>query len=95
MAHNRSPSRLRSDVLAGPIEVYRGWVLEVECGTPGCPVGRSHRVEALAGHYPGLTVGEVIDRLRCVACGQGPRNIVLAEAVRRRRVPLRGVEVAY
>ena len=95
MAHNRSPGKIRSDVLGSPLDIYRGWVIEVECESPNCPVGRSHRVDALARHYPGRTVGEVIGRLRCVACGQGPRVIVIAEAFQRRRVPLRGPEVRY
>ena len=95
MAHNRSPSRIRSDVLASPLDIYRGWLIEVECGTPGCPVGRSHRADALARHYPGCTVGQLVGRMKCVACGQGPKAVVIAEAIQRRRVPLRGPEVSY
>ena len=95
MAHNRYPSKLRSDVLAAPLEVYRGWMLEVECEGSGCPVGRSHRVDALVRHYPDATVGAVLLRLRCVTCGRGPAVIVLAEVRAARRVPLRGPECGY
>ena len=31
MAHNRSLLKLRSDVLAAPLEVYRGWMFKVKC----------------------------------------------------------------
>ena len=95
MAHNRSPSKLRSDVLAAAIEVYRGWMLEVECEGSSCPVGRSHRLDALVRHYPGATVGSVLLRLRCVTCGRGPAVVVLTEVRAARRVPLRGPELGY
>ena len=77
MAHNRSPSKLQSDVLAAPLEVYRGWMLEVECEGSSCPVGRSHRIDALVRHYPGARVGML--RLRCVTCGRRPAVVVLTE----------------
>ena len=94
MAHNRSRTKLRSDVLGSALNIYRGWLLKADCGSPGCPVGRSHRLEALARYYPGATVGDVLNRLRCLKCGQGPREAVIVEAYRRRRVPLRGPEVS-
>ena len=95
MAHNRSPSKLRSDVLAGPLEVYRNWLLEVECAGTACPIGRVHRIEGLARHYPGATIGDVLRRLRCVTCGCGPAVAVLVELRAARRVPLRGPECGY
>lgn len=92
MAHNLSPSKLRSDVLAAPLEVYRGWLLEVGCDGDRCPFGRSHRVDALVKRYPGVTVGAVLLRLKCVTCGRGPAVVVLTEVRAARRVPLRGPE---
>lgn len=94
-ARNRSPSKLRSDVLAAPLEVYRGWMLEVECEGSSCPIGRAHRVEALVKHYPGATVGVVLLRLKCVTCGRGPAVVVLTDVRAVRRVPLRGPECGY
>ena len=52
MALNRSPSQAAIDVLAAPLEVYRGWLLEVGCEGDGCSVGRSHRVTRLLGITP-------------------------------------------
>ena len=90
MAHNQSPSKLRSDVLGAPLEIYRGWQIQAECGQAGCPAGRAYRVETLARLYPGCTVGEAVNRLRCASCGTGPRDVAMAEVFERRRVPLRG-----
>ena len=95
MAHNRSPSKLRSDVLAAPLDVYRGWMLEVECEGSSCPVGRSHRIDALMKHYSGATVGAVLLRLKCVTCRREPAVVVLTEVRAARRVPLRGPECGY
>ena len=30
MAHNRSPSKIRADVLGSPLSIYSGWFLEVD-----------------------------------------------------------------
>ena len=95
VAHNRSPSKLRSDVMAAPLTYYGGWMLEVECGNSGCPVGRSHKVASLFKHYPGCTVATVIGRLRCIRCGRGPVSAVLVLAHPQDRLPLRGPEVRY
>ena len=95
MAHNRSPSKLRSDLLAAPLEVCHGWIVEVECEDSGCPVDRSHGVDALVRHYPGVTVGAVLLRLKCETCGRGPAAAVLTEIRAARRVPLRGPECGY
>ena len=70
-------------------------MLEIECEGNRCPVGRAHRVDVLARHYPGGTVGEVLLRLKCVACGRGPTMVVLTELRASRRVPLRGPECMY
>ena len=86
---------MRSNVLAAPLDFYRGWMLEVECEGSSCPVGRSYRVDALVRHYPGATVGAVLLRLKCVACGWGPVVVVLTEVRATRRVPLRGPECGY
>lgn len=94
MAHNRSPSKIRADVLAVPLDVYRGWMLEVDCGGP-CPRGRIYRIEALARHHGDRKVGEVIRRFRCQVCGAGPIKVTLTETFERRRVPLIGPDVMY
>lgn len=95
VAHNRSPSEIRSDVLGSPIEIFRGWHLEVECGGSDCPVGRMNGVDALIHHYPGAMVGEVLARLKCVACGRRLTTAVLSQSRPLRRLPLRGPEVSY
>ena len=95
MAHNRSPGKIRSDVLQSPLGSFHGWRLELECQPGTCPTGRYHRVNRLLQHYPGCTVGQVIGRLRCVTCGRGPTAVVLAEDRPGRRVPLTGPECGY
>ena len=95
VAHNRSPSKQRSDVLTAPLTYYAGWMLEIECGTQGCPVGRTHKIDVLARHYPCRTVAAVLSHLRCVRCGGGPVSAVLVLTHPQNRVPLRGPEVRY
>ncbi len=95
MAHNRSPSKLRSDMLRAPLAVYRGWLLEVACASDRCPKGRATRIDALLCHYPDATLGATLNRLRCVVCGCGPVEAVLTEVRAGRRVPLRGSECGY
>ena len=95
MAHNRSPSRLRADVLASPLAVYRGWRLELECPRGDCPSGRIHAVDRLLLRHPDARVGEVTRRLLCVVCGRAPDSIVLAEDRPGRRVALADPELRY
>ena len=95
VAHNRSPSKLRSDAMIAPLTYYAGWMLEVECGTQSCPVNRSHKIDALARHYPGRTVAAVLSHLRCVRCGGSPVSAVLVLTRPQNRVPLTGPEVRY
>ena len=59
------------------------------------PVGRAHRIDALARYYPGAKVGAALMRLKCVACGRGPATVVLTEGRAAPRVPLRGAECGY
>ena len=63
MAHNRSPSKIRADVLGSPLSIYSGWFLEVDCGG-SCPRGRLYRVQALARAHG--------DRRRRGMAGAGP-----------------------
>jgi hypothetical protein len=96
VAHNRSPTRLRSDVLASPLAVYRGWRLELECAPGGCPVGRIYQLDRLLRACGGdATVGQITRRLRCVVCGRAPETIILAEERPGRRVALAGPEIRY
>jgi hypothetical protein len=95
VAHNRSPSRLRADILASPLAVYRGWRLELECPRGDCPSGRIHGVERLLLRHRDARVEEVTCRLRCVVCGRAPESIVLAEDRPGRRVALAGPEIRY
>jgi hypothetical protein len=81
--------------MSSALDTFRGWHLDIECGGVGCPVGRTHRVDALVQHYPGATVGAVLIRLKCVDCGRGIESAVLSQARPLRRVPLRGSEVRF
>ena len=94
MAHNRSPGKVRSDVLMSPLSVFGAWLLEVDCAG-ACPRGRVYRVAALAKAHGDRTVGDVINRFRCSRCGAGAVTVTLSEAFERRRVPLVGPEVRY
>ncbi len=94
MAHNRSPSKIRADVLGSTLSIYSGWFLEVDCGG-SCPRGRLYQVKALARAHGDRTVGDVVRRFRCQVCGAGAITVVLSEAFERRRVPLVGPECGY
>ena len=94
MAHNRSPCKIRADALAVPLDIYRGWLLEVDCGG-GCLRGRVYRVDALARAHCSRAVGDVVQRFRCQAFDAGAVTVVLLEAFERRRVPLRGPGCGY
>lgn len=52
-------------------------------------------MDALARMYPEATVGAVVARFRCLACGRGPESVVLVEAKLARRVAPRKPEVRY
>jgi hypothetical protein len=94
MAHNKSPGKVRSEVLATLlVNLGVGWILEVECGGAGCPKGRTHRIDRRSAHYPEGTVGSAVHRLRCVVCGGGAKVAVLVAG--RQRFPLFGPEVRY
>ncbi len=94
MAHNRSPSKIRADVLGSPLAVHSGWTIEVDCGG-SCPRGRLYRVQALVRAHGKRTVDHVIRRFRCQVCGAGAITVVLFEAFERRRVPLMGPACGY
>jgi hypothetical protein len=59
MAHNRSPGKIRSDVLMSPLGSFNAWFLEVDCAG-GCPRGRVYRVSALARAHGDRTVHDVV-----------------------------------
>ena len=94
MAHNRSPGKIRSDVLMSPLDAFSAWLIEVDCAG-ACPRGRVYRVETLAKAHGDRTVGDVVRRFRCAQCGAGPVTVTLSESFERRRVPLIGPEVRY
>jgi hypothetical protein len=94
MAHNRSPGKIRSDVLMSPLGAFSAWLVEVDCGGT-CPRGRVYRVEAPAKAHGDRTVGDVVRRFRCTQCGAGPVTVTLSESFERRRVALLGPEVHY
>ena len=67
MAHNRSPSKIRADVLGSPLSIYGGWLLKVDCGGP-CPRGRLYRSK----RGPGPTATQRWRRgapVPCQVCG--------------------------
>jgi hypothetical protein len=87
--------------MSSPLSYWREWHLEVECSGERCPVGRAHPVDRLERFHPGATVSDVIDRLKCAACGAASTSAVLTDAAqdgRRkpgRRLALRGPECRY
>ena len=89
MSHNRSPEKIRSDVLQSPLGSFHAWLIEVDCAG-GCPRGRVYQVAALARAHGDRRVGDVIQRFRCQLCGAGAVTVTLSEAFERRRVPLMG-----
>jgi hypothetical protein len=99
-AANASARGQRVAILASPLHGLTGFLLAVDCLTPGCNGERSFAVAELASFYgQDCTVGQVLRRMRCSgACGgrvgaawllTGP---ILNARVRRRRVPRRGSE---
>jgi len=73
MPLSASPDRMLA--LAGTIGTLRGHWLEVRCCR--C-VSIPLLLVARAGHG-GRTLGDVVLRLRCSACGQAPRSVELVE----------------
>ena len=73
MAANASPERVRREVLC-----WTGYRLAFDCCSHVCWGERTVglRVFAAKGHGD-VTVGRIIARLRCTACGKPPRSVHL------------------
>jgi hypothetical protein len=71
MAANISARKLQLEALGAPAATYAHCFLTVECAGPECERGRTFPMEGFAGVFPGLTVGEILKRMRCQSCG-GP-----------------------
>jgi hypothetical protein len=56
-------------------------VLVVACAAPRCPGARRLPVDTLVPRWGDLTVSEVLDHLRCRACGEKPGGVVLRRLV--------------
>ncbi len=75
MAANASTRAQRSAVLASSASEFVGWRLAVDCGDPTCGGERAYAVAAMIGlHGSDTTIGAMLTRLRCRACGQAPRT---------------------
>jgi hypothetical protein len=72
MGHNISNRKCTGEALRSSLEDWSGWRLGVECGTPGCTIGRAYDVAQLCRMYPGRTVFQAIQRMRCNGCGKAP-----------------------
>ncbi len=97
-AANASARGQRAAILASPLHELTGFCLVVDCLSPECRRERTYTVDGFAASYAvGITVGEVLRRMRCSdGCGgrvgsawlvTGP---VLNTRVRPRRVALLG-----
>lgn len=69
MAANTSARKLQLEALSAQAADYGHCFLTVDCGAEPCERGRTYPVNGLAGVYPGLTLGEILRRMRCHACG--------------------------
>ncbi len=77
MGHNVSNRKRSGQILNSPLDDFRTWLLAVDCRYPQCARGRAYDVAAMAGVYPGLTVGKAIARMRCSGCGLPPSSVRL------------------
>jgi hypothetical protein len=88
--HNpRNPLR-KDSALASPLEIFRRWTLSIACAV--CVETRSLAIEQV-GSFAKKTdsVGSVIGRLRCRACGAAPSWVQLGDGpdhLARRKVRL-------
>jgi hypothetical protein len=71
MAANISARKLQLEALGAPAASYAHCFISVECAGQDCQKGRTFPVEGFAGVFPGLTLGEILKRMRCQTCG-GP-----------------------
>jgi hypothetical protein len=57
--------------LAEPLARFAGYEFLLQCASPKCSY-RCLPVDAVLPHQPEVTVGNVIDKLRCRSCGAPP-----------------------
>jgi hypothetical protein len=67
----------RATALRGLLIGFAGWQMSIHC--PACRLVVQLRCADIDGTLPGLTVGEVVARLRCSRCGGRPSSVVLAD----------------
>lgn len=70
MGANVSAAKERTIILTSSLEFFAGCFLIVECPTPECPKGRERPVSTIPGLDAGITVGEMVLKLRCGQCGK-------------------------
>ncbi len=94
MGHNISISKRASAALRLPLDDFRGWRLAVECGSAGCAIERAYDVAQLVRIYPGNTVFQAIQRMKCNGCGGPAREARLKPGPTMRKgtpeIPLKG-----
>lgn len=69
MAANLSARKLQSEILGADAALYGHCFLTVDCGAELCERGRTFPVNGIAGVFRGMTIGEVLKRMRCHQCG--------------------------
>jgi hypothetical protein len=88
------PGSQLTAIMTGPLSEFEGFVLAVDCMTPGCRRDRRYAITTLAGFYSGrTTVGAVLRRNRCqrqAAAAWLEIGPTLNERVRPRSVPAAG-----
>ncbi|MFT8245162.1 hypothetical protein [Roseomonas sp. BN140053] len=79
MPEPQEPAGIRrgSEALARPLAEFRAYHFSVECPPGSCPFRRVP-VAPILDARPDLTVGAVLDRLRCQACGCEPEIVGLS-----------------
>ncbi len=75
MAANASTRAQRSAVLASSASEFVGWRLAIDCGDSTCGGERAYAISSMIGlHGREVTIGAMLARLRCRACGQPPKT---------------------
>jgi hypothetical protein len=70
-APQHQPRRRRDAALAAKlVDIGGGWVLSLDCRSPGCRRDRRYSLQGLAGVLPaGTTLSAAIRAMRCRDCG--------------------------
>lgn len=80
MAHTLSREKALRRLHAEPLSAWRGWLVYARCTGGHRP--RAMSVDAvLALPNPPATVGQLLHRLRCRACGAPPEGMALRQGV--------------